>query len=126
MSAERKLLNDALDRTGVRYETESWMDEETSSWMDRDLTDSDDLRYRLLMQNLEEQETSLVGKYLEMDILAQLGALGSFNASVARGVSALDGRPDGSLLDDLEPETTPLDAGQEDSQVVIIRSGAQR
>lgn len=122
VSAERKLLNDALDRTGVRYETESWMDEETSSWMDRDLTDSD-LRYRLLMQNLEELETSLVGKDLEMDILEQLGALGSFNASVARGVSALHGRPDGSLLDDLEPETTPLDAGQEDSQVVVVRSG---
>lgn len=122
VSAERKLLNDALDRTGVRYETESWMDEETSSWMDRDLTDSD-LRYRLLMQNLEELETSLVGKDLEMDILEQLGALGSFNASVARGVSALHGRPDGSLLDDPEPETTPLDAGQEDSQVVVVRSG---
>jgi RNA polymerase sigma factor len=121
VSAERKLLNDALDRTGVRYETESWMDEEP-----RGTGDSDDLRYRLLMQNLEELETSLVGKYLEMDILAQLGALGSFNASVARGVSTLDGRPDGSLLDDLEPETTPLDAGQEDSQVVVIRSGAQR
>jgi len=33
MSAERKLLDDALDRTSVQYD--SWMDEETLFWMDR-------------------------------------------------------------------------------------------
>jgi len=135
MSAERKLLDDALDRTSVQYE--SWMDEETSFWMDRDNTNNN-LQYGLLMQNLEELETSLAGKDLKMlenDILAhiqQLGALRSFNASTAVGATLLDtlthDQPDSSLLDqqiiEFDPETTPLDEEeQEDSQVVVVRSG---
>jgi len=138
VSAERKLLDDALDRTTVQYE--SWMDGETSFWMDRDHTNST-LQYGLLMQNLQELETSLAGKDLKMlenDILAhiqQLGALRSFNASMTLGANLLDtlthvsspyDQSDSSLLDHLiikfDPET-PLDEEQEDSEVVVVRSG---
>ncbi|XP_066363551.1 uncharacterized protein [Miscanthus floridulus] len=132
MSAERKLLDDALDRTSVQYD--SWIDEETSFWMDRDNTNSN-LQYGLLMQNLQELETSLDGKdlkTLENDILAhieQLGALRSFNASMNRA-TLLDNQthdqPDSSLLDHqiikFDPET-PLDEEQEGSEVVVVRSG---
>ena len=72
MSAERKLLDDALDRTSVQYD--SWIDEGTSFWMDRDNTNSN-LQYGLLMQNLQELETSLDGKDLKMlesDILVHI------------------------------------------------------
>lgn len=87
MGAERKLLDNAVDRTSVQYD--SWMDEETSFWMDRNHTNSN-LQYRLLMQNLQELETSLAGKDLKMlenDIfvrIEQLGALRSFTASMTR------------------------------------------
>jgi RNA polymerase primary sigma factor/RNA polymerase sigma factor len=87
VGAERKLLDNAVDRTNVQYD--SWMDEETSFWMDRNHTNSN-LQYRLLMQNLQELETSLAGKDLKMlenDIfvrIEQLGALRSFTASMTR------------------------------------------
>ncbi|XP_066367096.1 uncharacterized protein [Miscanthus floridulus] len=137
VSAERKLLDDALDRT---EQYESWMGEETSFWMDRDNTNSN-LQYGLLMQNLQELETSLAGKDLKMlenDILAhieQLGALRSLNASMSMGATLLDtlthvslphDQSDSSLLDHqiirFDPET-PLDEEQEGSEVVIVRSG---
>ncbi|CAD6332655.1 unnamed protein product [Miscanthus lutarioriparius] len=137
VSAERKLLDDALDRT---EQYESWMGEETSFWMDRDNTNSN-LQHGLLMQNLQELETSLAGKDLKMlenDILAhieQLGALRSFNASMSMGATLLDtlthvslphDQSDSSLLDHqiirFDPET-PLDEEQEGSEVVIVRSG---
>jgi RNA polymerase primary sigma factor/RNA polymerase sigma factor len=65
------------------------MDEETLFWLDRNYTNSN-LQYDLLMENLQALETSLAGKDLKMlekDILVhieQLGALGSFNASMSR------------------------------------------
>lgn len=143
VGAERKLLDDALDRTSVQYE--SWMDEETSFWMDRDNRNSNLQQYGLLMQNLLELETSLAAgkdlKMLENDILVhieQLGALRSFNASLTMGATLLDtlthvssspDQSDTSLLDHhhiikFDPETTPLDEKQEaGSEVVVVRSG---
>jgi len=138
VGAERKLLDDALGRTSVQYD--SWMDEETLFWMDRNHMNSS-LQYRLLMQNLQELDTSLAGKDLKMlenDILVhieQLGALRSFTASLTRGATLLDtltnvssshDQSDRSLLHqiikfDLE---TPLNEEQEDTKVVV--SGVAR
>ena len=129
MQAERKVLDDALDRN-LQYD---WMDEETLFWLDRNYTNSN-LQYGLLMENLQALETSfsLAGKDLKMlekDILVhieQLGALGSFNASMSRAtldtLTQISHEPDFSLLDKVikfDPET-PL---KEQDAEVIVRSG---
>ena len=129
MQAERKVLDDALDRN-LQYD---WMDEETLFWLDRNYTNSN-LQYGLLMENLQALETSfsLAGKDLKMlekDILVhieQLGALGSFNASMSRAtldtLTQTSHEPDLSLLDKVirfDPET-PL---KEQDAEVIVRSG---
>ncbi|CAN6345652.1 unnamed protein product [Urochloa humidicola] len=122
---ERKVLDDALDRN-VQYD---WMDEETALfWMDRNYTNSN-TQYGLLMQNLQELETSLAGKDLKMlekDILVrieQLGALRSFNASMFRATLVQTSHEaDCSLLDkiiEFDPET-PL---KEQDAEIIVRSG---
>jgi len=127
--AERKVLDDALDRN-LQYD---WMDEETLFWLDRNYTNSN-LQYGLLMENLQALETSfsLAGKDLKMlekDILVHiehLGALGSFNASMSRAtldtLTQISHEPDFSLLDKVikfDPET-PL---KEQDAEVIVRSG---
>jgi len=109
------------------------MDEETLFWLDRNYTNSN-LQYGLLMENLQALETSfsLAGKDLKMlekDILVhieQLGALGSFNASMSRAtldtLTQISHEPDFSLLDKVikfDPET-PL---KEQDAEVIVRSG---
>jgi len=129
LQAERKVLDDALDRN-LQYD---WMDEETLFWLDRNYTNSN-LQYGLLMENLQALETSfsLAGKDLKMlekDILVhieQLGALGSFNASMSRAtldtLTQISHEPDFSLLDKVikfDPET-PL---KEQDAEVIVRSG---
>ena len=129
MQAERKVLDDALDRN-LQYD---WMDEETLFWLDRNYTNSN-LQYGLLMENLQALETSfsLAGKDLKMlekDILVhieQLGALGSFNASMSMAtldtLTQTSHEPDLSLLDKVirfDPET-PL---KEQDAEVIVRSG---
>ena len=129
MQAERKVLDDALDRN-LQYDC---MDEETLFWLDRNYTNSN-LQYGLLMENLQALETSfsLAGKDLKMlekDILVhieQLGALGSFNASMSRAtldtLTQISHEPDFSLLDKVikfDPET-PL---KEQDAEVIVRSG---
>jgi RNA polymerase primary sigma factor/RNA polymerase sigma factor len=127
LQAERKVLDDALDRN-LQYD---WMDEETLFWLDRNYTNSN-LQYDLLMENLQALETSLAGKDLKMlekDILVhieQLGALGSFNASMSRAtldtLTQTSHEPDFSLLDKVikfDPET-PL---KEQDAEVIVRSG---
>ena len=129
MQAERKVLDDALDRN-LQYD---WMDEETLFWLDRNYTNSN-LQYGLLMENLQALETSfsLAGKDLKMlekDILVHiehLGALGSFNASMSRAtldtLTQISHEPDFSLLDKVikfDPET-PL---KEQDAEVIVRSG---
>ncbi|WVZ99790.1 hypothetical protein U9M48_045039 [Paspalum notatum var. saurae] len=141
LQAERtKVVDDALGG--------DWMDEETLMfWMDdRDHNHRDsNLQYGLLMQNLEELESSLAGKDLEMlekEILVrieQLGALGSFNASMSSRATPLDTlvpmpmishEPDysSSLLDKIvkiDAETPPPPALEEgtDQEVVVVRSG---
>ncbi|KAG2625385.1 RNA polymerase sigma factor sigC-like [Panicum virgatum] len=125
--AERKVLDDALDRN-LQYD---WMDEETLFWLDSNYTDSN-LQFGLLMKNLQALETSLAGKDLKMlekDILVhieQLGALGSFNASMSMAtldtLTQTSHEPDLSLLDKVirfDPET-PL---KEQDAEVIVRSG---
>jgi len=127
LQAERKVLDDALDRN-LQYD---WMDEETLFWLDSNYTDSN-LQFGLLMKNLQALETSLAGKDLKMlekDILVhieQLGALGSFNASMSRAtldtLTQISHEPDFSLLDKVikfDPET-PL---KEQDAEVIVRSG---
>ena len=129
MQAERKVLDDALDRN-LQYD---WMDEETLFWLDSNYTDSN-LQFGLLMKNLQALETSfsLAGKDLKMlekDILVhieQLGALGSFNASMSMAtldtLTQTSHEPDLSLLDKVikfDPET-PL---KEQDAEVIVRSG---
>ena len=127
MQAERKVLDDALDRN-LQYD---WMDEETLFWLDSNYTDSN-LQFGLLMKNLQALETSLAGKDLKMlekDILVhieQLGALGSFNASMSMAtldtLTQTSQEPDLSLLDKVirfDPET-PL---KEQDAEVIVRSG---
>jgi len=129
LQAERKVLDDALDRN-LQYD---WMDEETLFWLDKNYTNSN-LQYGLLMENLQASETSfsLAGKDLKMlekDILVhieQLGALGSFNASMSRAtldtLTQISHEPDFSLLDKVikfDPET-PL---KEQDAEVIVRSG---
>lgn len=125
VNAERKHLDDAFGRI-VQYD---WMDEETLFWIDRNHTNSSNLQYRLLMQNLQELEQSLAGedlKVLENDILVhieQLGALRSFSASMSKAtLDTLTHESDSSLLHKIirfDPET-PLE--EEDTQVVV-RSG---
>ncbi|RLN29681.1 RNA polymerase sigma factor sigC [Panicum miliaceum] len=125
--AERKVLDDALDRN-LQYD---WMDEETLFWLDMNYTNSN-LQYGLLMENLQALENSLAGKDLKMlekDILVhieQLGALGSFNASMSRAtldtLTQTSHEPEFSLLDKVikfDPET-PL---KEQDAEVIVRSG---
>ena len=127
MQAERKVLDDALDRN-LQYD---WMDEETLFWLDSNYTDSN-LQFGLLMKNLQALETSLAGKDLKMlekDILVhieQIGALGSFNASMSMAtldtLTQTSHEPDLSLLDKVirfDPET-PL---KEQDAEVIVRSG---
>jgi RNA polymerase primary sigma factor/RNA polymerase sigma factor len=134
VGSERKLLDDALDRTSVQYD--SWMDDETSFWMDRNHTNGN-LQYHLLMQSLQELASNDL-KMLENDIfvrIEQLGALKSFTASMTSGATLLDtlthvssshDQSDSSPRDHqiikLDPET-PLDEEQEDTQVVVVPSG---
>ena len=126
MQAERKVLDDALD-INLQYD---WMDEETLFWLDSNYTDSN-LQFGLLMKNLQALETSLAGKDLKMlekDILVhieQLGALGSFNASMSMAtldtLTQTSQEPDLSLLDKVirfDPETL-----KEQDAEVIVRSG---
>ncbi|CAN6336629.1 unnamed protein product [Urochloa humidicola] len=121
---ERKVLDDALDRN-VQYD---WMDEETLFWMDRNYTSSN-TQYGLLMQNLQELETSLAGKDLKMlekDILVrieQLGALRSFNASISRAtIAQTSHEADCSLLDKIIEFDPEIPLKEQDAEV-IVRSG---
>ena len=128
MDAERTALHGALDRNAqfdVIYE-------DMSSWMDVAHTSSSSLEYNLLMQNIHVLQSSLAAQdlvMLERDILVhieQLGALGSFNASMSRAtldtLTQISHEPDFSLLDKVikfDPET-PL---KEQDAEVIVRSG---
>ncbi|KAL6609474.1 hypothetical protein ACP70R_039443 [Stipagrostis hirtigluma subsp. patula] len=124
VDAERKALDDALDRS-------TQFDEPMPSWMDRSYANSN-LQYGLLMQNIHELETSLAGKdlvMLERDILVhmkQLGALKPFDASMSMAtldvLTQTSDQSDCALIDKiikLDPET-PLE--EQDTQV-IVRSG---
>uniref|UniRef100_A0A0E0A3J3 RNA polymerase sigma factor n=1 Tax=Oryza glumipatula TaxID=40148 RepID=A0A0E0A3J3_9ORYZ len=121
--AERKILDDALDRKPQI----DWVEEDISSWMDKSYTSSN-LEYNLLMQNIQVLESSLAGKdlvRLERDILVhieRLGALKSFNASTSRATLTQTYESEFSLPGDiikLDPEI-PL---EEQNDVVIVRSG---
>lgn len=127
--AERKVPDGALGGKVVRYD---WIDGEMLFWTDGDHAGSN-LQYGLLMQNLEELERSLAGedlKMLEKDILVhieQLGALGSFHASMSRAsllAPTISHEPaDYSLIDEIikiDPETRTPPLGAE---VVVVRSG---
>ncbi|KAL6848762.1 hypothetical protein ACP4OV_021345 [Aristida adscensionis] len=125
VNAERKALDDALDRN-MEFD-EGIM----PSWMDRSYTNSN-LEYSLLMQNLNELETSLAGEdlvMLERDILVhmkQLGALKSFDAPLSMAtldiLTETSDESDCALIDKIinfDPET-PL---EEQDAEVIVRSG---
>ncbi|XP_062180616.1 uncharacterized protein LOC133885006 [Phragmites australis] len=127
VDAERKALDDALDRNKQLGS----LNKEMSYWMDLGCTNSN-LQYSLLMQNLGELENSLAGKelaVLEKDIhvhIEQLGALKSFDASMSRAtldtLTHASHESDCSLFDKIikfDPET-PL---KEEDTEVIIRSG---
>ncbi|KAK3134703.1 hypothetical protein QOZ80_5BG0409660 [Eleusine coracana subsp. coracana] len=128
VSAERRALDDALDRTKQLDR----LNKEMSYWVDIGYTNSN-LQYSLLIQNLDELETSLVDKEfvtLERDILVhieQLGALEWFNESMSMAtldtLTQTSHESDSALLDkilEFDAETSPTQA---DETGVIVRSG---
>lgn len=99
--------------------------------MDRNYTNSS-LQYGLLMENLQALETSLAGKDLKMlekDILVhieQLGALGSFSASMSMAtldtLTHTSNEPDCFLLDKIITFDPEIPLKEQDTEK-IIRSG---
>lgn len=124
VNAERKALDDALDRK-AQFDR---IDEDISYWMDMSYTSSN-LQYNLLIQKIHALEISLAGKdlvMLERDILVhieQLGALKSFNASMSRATLTQTSHESDFVLPGnitkFDPET-PL---EEQNDQVIVRSG---